>query len=146
MLLASGLVMFTLWFSKKAHRVIQTSINLAPPLKRVVGRSSSGASLCRPYMIVRAAVSIGTVINRSCLGSLLTRNRQPTALCRRRKNFSAFDYVAPPSNLDLSPFAGASATGLQYLSPPPPLLYGNTGFETLPTAGTQTAVYKFPAC
>ena len=68
MLLASGLVMvFTLWFSKKAHRVIQTSINLAST--QTGEQEQFGASL-PGRMIVRAAVGMGSVINQIMPGFL----------------------------------------------------------------------------
>ena len=68
MLLASGMVMvFTLWFSKKAHRVIQTSINLAST--QTGEQEQFGASL-PGRMIVRAAVGMGTVISQIMPGFL----------------------------------------------------------------------------
>ena len=60
-LLASGLVMvLTLWFSKKAHRVIQTSINLSS--SRSGTQEQFGAS-APGRMIVRGAMGLGKVIS-----------------------------------------------------------------------------------
>ena len=79
MLLASGMVMvFTLWFSKKAHRVIQTSINLAST--QTGEQEQFGASL-PGRMIVRAAVGMRAVEIDRRLGAQpidrAARHRQP---------------------------------------------------------------------
>ena len=113
MLLASGMVMvFTLWFSKKAHRVIQTSINLAST--QTGEQEQFGASL-PGRMIVRAAVGMGTVINQIMPGILQRGIASRFVPAPQEKGTFPlpFDYVRASINLVLSAILIASATSLQ---------------------------------
>ncbi|WP_165646570.1 inorganic phosphate transporter [Sutterella wadsworthensis] len=113
MLLASGMVMvFTLWFSKKAHRVIQTSINLAST--QTGEQEQFGASL-PGRMIVRAAVGMGTVINQIMPGFLQRGIASRFVPAPQEKGTIPlpFDYVRASINLVLSAILIASATSLQ---------------------------------
>ena len=74
-LLASGLVMvLTLWFSKKAHRVIRTSISLASSARG--GKEQFGSSL-PARVVVRSAIRFNNlahqIIPASVIKSLATR-------------------------------------------------------------------------
>lgn len=113
MLLASGMVMvFTLWFSKKAHRVIQTSINLAST--QTGEQEQFGASL-PGRMIVRAAVGMGTVISQIMPGFLQRGIASRFVPAPQEKGTIPlpFDYVRASINLVLSAVLIASATNLQ---------------------------------
>ena len=78
-LLASGLVMvLTLWFSKKAHRVIRTSISLASSARG--GKEQFGSSL-PARVVVRSAIRFNNlahqIIPASVIKSLATRFKLP---------------------------------------------------------------------
>ena len=112
-LLASGLVMvLTLWFSKKAHRVIQTSINLSS--SHSGEQEQFGASL-PGRMIVRASMSAGRIINQ-IMPLPLKRglaNRFEPAPTKPGEVPLPFDYVRASINLVLSAILIASATSLK---------------------------------
>ena len=112
-LLASGLIMvFTLWFSKKAHMVIQTSINLSS--SQAGEQEQFGASL-PGRMIVRASMSAGRIINQ-IMPLPLKRglaNRFEPAPTKPGEVPLPFDYVRASINLVLSAILIASATSLK---------------------------------
>ena len=112
-LLASGLIMvFTLWFSKKAYMVIQTSINLSS--SQAGEQEQFGASL-PGRMIVRASMSAGRIINQ-IMPLPLKRglaNRFEPAPTKPGEVPLPFDYVRASINLVLSAILIASATSLK---------------------------------
>ena len=112
-LLFSGLVMvLTLWFSKKAHRVIQTSINLSSAQSGE--QEQFGASL-PGRMIVRASMTLGKVIHQIMPGTLsraLASRFEPAPVAEGTEPLP-FDYVRASINLVLSAILIASATSLK---------------------------------
>ena len=111
-LVASGLVMtFTLWFSKKAHRVIQTSLNLSAQQSdhELFGSSLAGR------VIVRTTMSLGSIVNQIIPGAVkkgLDSRFKHRRLARGEEPLP-FDYVRASVNLVLSAILIASATSLQ---------------------------------
>lgn len=112
-LLFSGLVMvLTLWFSKKAHRVIQTSINLSSAQSGE--QEQFGASL-PGRMIVRASMTLGSIIHQIMPGTLsraLASRFEPAPVPEGTQPLP-FDYVRASINLVLSAILIASATSLK---------------------------------
>lgn len=113
LLLLSGLVMvLTLWFSRKARRVIETSISLSAAQSG--GRERFGASM-PARMIVRASMTLGDIVHQIL----------PNAVHRHLENrFQAvelkpgvepipFDCVRASINLVVSAILIASATSLK---------------------------------
>ena len=111
-LIASGLVMsFTLWFSKKAHRVIQTSLNLSAQQSdhELFGSSLAGR------VIVRTTMGLGNIVNQIIPGAVkkgLDSRFKHRRLARGEEPLP-FDYVRASVNLVLSAILIASATSLQ---------------------------------
>ncbi len=111
-LIASGLVMtFTLWFSKKAHRVIQTSLNLSAQQSdhELFGSSLAGR------VIVRTTMGLGSIVNQIIPGAVkkgLDSRFKHRRLARGEEPLP-FDYVRASVNLVLSAILIASATSLQ---------------------------------
>lgn len=111
-LLASGMVMvFTLWFSKKAHRVIQTSLNLSAQQS---DHEQFGSSL-PGRVIVRTAMGLGSIVNQLIPGAVKTKldSRFKHRRLARGEEPLPFDYVRASVNLVLSAILIASATSLQ---------------------------------
>ena len=112
-LLLSGLVMvLTLWFSKKAHRVVQTSINLSSSQQ---GEHEQFGSSLPGRMIVRSSMTLGSVIRQILpmrLQGALHSRFKPRKLERNEQPLP-FDYVRASVNLVLSSILIASATSLQ---------------------------------
>ena len=112
-LLLSGLIMvLTLWFSKKAHRVVQTSINLSSSQQ---GEHEQFGSSLPGRMIVRSSMTLGSVIRQILpmrLQGTLHSRFKPRKLERNEQPLS-FDYVRASVNLVLSSILIASATSLQ---------------------------------
>ena len=112
-LLFSGLVMvLTLWFSKKAHRVIQTSINLSSAQSGE--QEQFGASL-PGRMIVRASMTLGNIIHQIMPGALsrgIASRFEPAPVPEGTQPLP-FDYVRASINLVLSAILIASATSLK---------------------------------
>lgn len=112
-LLASGLVMVgTLFFSRKALRVIRTSINLSASHaaeKEQFGSSAAGR------MIVRASMHVGTLINQFIPGAVKKRidTRFTPKQLERDEEPLPFDYVRASINLMVSAALIASATSLK---------------------------------
>lgn len=112
-LLFSGLVMvLTLWFSKKAQIVIQTSINLSSSNS---GEQEQFGSSLPGRVIVRASMGLGKVIHQIIPMSLqkgIDRRFEPKKL-ERGETPLPFDYVRASINLVVSAALIASATSLQ---------------------------------
>ena len=112
-LLFSGFVMvLTLWFSKKAQIVIQTSINLSSSNS---GEQERFGSSLPGRMIVRASMGLGKVIHQIIPMSVqkgIDRRFEPKKL-ERGETPLPFDYVRASINLVVSAALIASATSLQ---------------------------------
>ena len=112
-LLLSGTVMvMTLWFSKKARRVVQTSINLSSSHQ---GEHEQFGSSLPGRMIVRSSITLGQVIRQILPGrvqSALHSRFTPRKLARNEEPLP-FDYVRASVNLVLSSILIASATSLK---------------------------------
>ena len=112
-LLFSGFVMvLTLWFSKKAQIVIQTSINLSSSNS---GEQEQFGSSLPGRMIVRASMGLGKVIHQIIPMSVqkgIDRRFEPKKL-ERGETPLPFDYVRASINLVVSAALIASATSLQ---------------------------------
>ncbi|MDO5532683.1 inorganic phosphate transporter [Sutterella sp.] len=111
-LLLSGLVMvLTLWFSKKAHRVIQTSINLASQASE---QEQFGASL-PGRLIVRGSMTAGRIINQIMPGAVKRglESRFEPLPSNPNEAPLPFDYVRASINLVVSAILIASATSLK---------------------------------
>lgn len=112
-LLASGLVMVaTLWFSKKAMRVVQTSINLSS--SRAGTQEQFGASL-PGRVIVRTSMSLGRLINQFIPQSVrrgIDRRFEPAPVVKGEPELP-FDCVRASVNLMVSAILIASATSLK---------------------------------
>ena len=112
-LLFSGFVMVvTLWFSKKAQIVIQTSINLSSSNS---GEQEQFGSSLPGRIIVRASMGLGKVIHQIIPMSVqkgIDRRFEPKKL-ERGETPLPFDYVRASINLVVSAALIASATSLQ---------------------------------
>lgn len=112
-LLLSGLIMvLTLWFSKKAQIVIQTSINLSSSNS---GEQEQFGSSLPGRMIVRASMGLGNIIQQIIPQSIqkgIDRRFEPKKL-QRGETPLPFDYVRASINLVVSAALIASATSLQ---------------------------------
>lgn len=109
----SGLVMvLTLWFSKKAHRVIRTSINLSSTARG--GKEQFGSSLPARVM-VRGALRFNDVVHQilpsSIFDALGTRFEKPKL--KKGEVELPFDEVRASVNLVLAAALIASATSLK---------------------------------
>ena len=112
-LLASGLVMvLTLWFSKKAHRVIRTSISLASSARG--GKEQFGSSL-PARVVVRSAIRFNNlahqIIPASVIKSLATRFEKKKLAPGEVE--LPFDEIRASVNLVLAAALIASATSLK---------------------------------
>lgn len=112
-LLISGLVMvFTLIFSRKARRVVQTSINLSSSsrgAKEQFGSSIIGRS------IVRSSLRVGRMVRQivpSGVSSFVER-RMEQPVHKKGEAILPFDHVRASVNLVLSSILIASATSLK---------------------------------
>ncbi len=112
-LLISGVIMvLTLWFSKKAHRVVQTSISLSSSTQ---GEQEQFGSSLPGRVIVRSAIKFGNIINqimpmavhRGIASRMAKREPQPGEVAL------PFDYVRASINLIVSSILIASATSLK---------------------------------
>lgn len=112
-LLFSGFVMvLTLWFSKKAHRVIQTSINLSS--SQAGAQEQFGASL-PGRVIVRASMTLGNVVRQFVPTTVqrgIASRFEPLPVVKGEQQLP-FDYVRASVNLVLSAILIASATSLK---------------------------------
>lgn len=112
-LLLSGFVMvLTLWFSKKAHRVIQTSINLSSSQS---GGQEQFDATTPGRMIVRAAMSVGNVVHQIIplpIQRGIQKRFEPLPVVKGEVPLP-FDYVRASINLMVSAILIASATSLK---------------------------------
>ena len=112
-LLAAGLIMvITLWFSKKAHRVVQTSINLSSSTR---GEQEQFGSSLPGRLVVRSALNFGKVLHQvlppSLLAGISRRMEQP--LPKKGETPLPFDQVRASINLVVASILIASATSLK---------------------------------
>ena len=111
-LIASGLVMvFTLWYSKKAHRVLQTALNLSAQQS---DHEQFGSSI-PGRVIVRASMGLGNIVNQLIPGAVKRKldSRFVPKKLERGEIPLPFDYVRASVNLVLSAALISSATSLQ---------------------------------
>ncbi len=112
-LLLSGLIMvLTLWFSKKARQVVQTSINLSSSQS---GTHEQFGSSLPGRMIVRSSLTLGNIVRQILPAPLqvaLHSRFKPRKL-ERGEAALPFDYVRASVNLVLSSILIASATSLK---------------------------------
>lgn len=111
-LVASGLVMvFTLWYSKKAHRVLQTALNLSAQQS---DHEQFGSSI-PGRVIVRASMGLGNIVNQLIPGAIKQKldSRFVPKKLERGEIPLPFDYVRASVNLVLSAALISSATSLQ---------------------------------
>lgn len=111
-LIASGLVMvFTLWYSKKAHRVLQTALNLS---SQQSDHEQFGSSI-PGRVIVRASMGLGNIVNQLIPGLVKQKlnSRFVPKKLERGEVPLPFDYVRASVNLVLSAALISSATSLQ---------------------------------
>lgn len=113
LLLLAGVVMvLTLWFSKKAHIVIQTSINLSSSNS---GEQEQFGSSLPGRMIVRASLGLGQILRQIIPIGIRTgieRRFEPKKLMKGETPLP-FDYVRASINLVVSAVLIASATSLK---------------------------------
>ena len=113
LLLLAGLVMvLTLWFSRKAQVVIQTSINLSSSNS---GEQEQFGSSLPGRMIVRASMSFGKILNQiipSGVRKGIDNRFEPKKLMQGETPLP-FDYVRASINLVVSAVLIASATSLK---------------------------------
>jgi hypothetical protein len=112
LLVAGGLMVVTLWFSKKARRVIQTSINLSSGsrgAKEQFGSSLMGRS------IVRSVLNINKLLQQVLPASLFdfVNKRMEKPVHKRGEVTLPFDHVRASINLVVSSILIASATALK---------------------------------
>ncbi len=114
LLLLAGLVMvLTLFFSRKARRVIQTSINLSAS-SQSNSQEQFGASM-PSRVVVRSVESLGKVINQimpEAMRKGLDSRFKPLKV-EKGDNPPPFDYVRASVNLMVSAILIASATSLK---------------------------------
>ncbi|MCF0253470.1 MAG: inorganic phosphate transporter [Duodenibacillus sp.] len=112
-LVGSGCVMvFTLWFSKKAHRVVQTTVNLS---SSSAGDDERFGASAPARMLVRGGLSIGRLIDQICPGFVRRAvDKRFEPLEEKRGEIALpFDYVRASINLVVSAALIASATSLK---------------------------------
>ena len=112
-LLLSGLIMvLTLWFSKKAHRVVQTSISLSSSTQ---GEQEQFGSSLPGRVIVRSALRFGTLVNQFMPAAIRkgidSRMVKPQPV--KGEMALPFDYVRASVNLVVAAILIASATSLK---------------------------------
>ncbi len=112
-LLLSGLIMvLTLWFSKKARLVVQTSLNLSSSQS---GEHEQFGSSVPGRMIVRSSMTLGKIVRQILPLRLQVtlRGRFKPRKLERGEPVLPFDYVRASINLVISSILIASATSLQ---------------------------------
>lgn len=110
---ASGLIMcLTLWFSKKAHRVIQTAVNLSSATRG--GKEQFGSSL-PARLIVRSAIQMNEVIHQmlpksvfSAIDSRFVKRKLPPGEVE-----PPFDELRASVNLVLAAILISTATSMK---------------------------------
>ncbi|MDO5537623.1 MAG: inorganic phosphate transporter [Desulfovibrionaceae bacterium] len=112
-LLLSGLVMvLTLFFSKKAHHVVRTSIKLASSTR---GEQEQFGSSLPARVVVRSAMRAGDILHQiipSGVMSAISSRMEPAPLEKGQPELP-FDYVRASINLVVSAILIASATSLK---------------------------------
>ena len=112
-LFLSGLIMcITLWVSKKARQVIQTSINLSSSTsgsREQFGASTIGRIITR--MGLGVSRTVYTLMPTSCVDCVRKRYRQPVA--KKGEERLPFDYVRASINLVVSATLISFATSLK---------------------------------
>lgn len=112
-LLASGLVMaLTLWFSRKAQRVVRTSVNLSSATR---GEKEQFGSSRIGRLLVRGGLLAGQAVRRALPPPLLAAIDRRLAPLPPQRNESAipFDHVRASINLVVASILIASATSLK---------------------------------
>lgn len=112
LLLAGAVMVATLWFSRKAYRVIQTSINLSSTNS---GEQEQFGSSLPGRMIVRACLRLGKILNHVIplpIKRGIDSRFTPKTLARGEVALP-FDYVRASINLVVSAILIASATSLK---------------------------------
>ena len=113
LLLLAGLVMvLTLWFSRKAQIVIQTSINLSSSNS---GEQEQFGSSLPGRVIVRASMGLGRIVNQIIpmgVQNGINKRFEPKKLMKGETPLP-FDYVRASINLVVSAILIASATSLK---------------------------------
>lgn len=112
-LLFSGLIMvMTLWFSKKARQVVQTSINLSSSQS---GTHEQFGSSLPGRMIVRSSLTMGNLVRQILPApmQIALHSRFKPRKLERGEAPLPFDYVRASVNLVLSSILIASATSLK---------------------------------
>lgn len=113
LVLFAGLsVVLTLWFSKKAHRVVQTSINLSSSTR---GDQEQFGSSLPGRLIVRAGLSANKTLHQILPNSLFTALESRMQPVEQVKGAPVlpFDQVRAAINLVVSSILIASATSLK---------------------------------
>ena len=111
LLLSGSIMVATLWLSKKAKRVVQTSINLSSSQS---GTHEQFGSSLPGRMIVRSSMTLGRVVRQiipAPVQVMLHSRFKPRAI-KRGEPVLPFDYVRASINLVLSSILIASATSL----------------------------------
>ncbi|MDR3362412.1 MAG: inorganic phosphate transporter [Desulfovibrio sp.] len=112
-LLFSGLIMvLTLWFSKKAHRVVATSINLSSSMR---GEEEQFGSSLPGRMIVRSAMRFGRIARQIFPQGLFRAidSRMERPALQKGEIPLPFDQVRASINLMVASILIASATSLK---------------------------------
>lgn len=112
LLLAGVIMVLTLWFSKKAHRVVQTSINLSSSSR---GEQELFGSSLPGRLIVRSGVAFGGVLQQFLPTSLLRvlDQRMEKPMPKKGEVTLPFDQVRASINLVVASILIASATALK---------------------------------
>ena len=112
LLLSCLIMVLTLWFSKKAHRVVQTSINLSSSTR--ADQEQFGSSL-PGRLIVRAGLSANKTLHQILPNSLFTALESRMQPVEQVKGAPVlpFDQVRAAINLVVSSILLASATSLK---------------------------------
>lgn len=114
-LLLAGLIMtLTLWFSKKAHRVVQTTVNLSSSAS---SEEEQFSSTLPGRLIVRGGLAAGNIVHQllpsSVLGTLGRRMQKQDHVLDKDGEELPFDELRASINLVVSSILIASATSLK---------------------------------
>ena len=112
LLLSGSIMVATLWLSKKAKRVVQTSINLSSSQS---GTHEQFGSSLPGRMIVRSSMTLGRVVRQIIPApvQVMLHSRFKPREIKRGEPVLPFDYVRASINLVLSSILIASATSLK---------------------------------
>lgn len=113
LLLAGVIMTLTLWFSKKAHRVVQTTVNLSAS----TSQEEQFSSTLPGRAIVRGGLAAGEILQQimpaSVLSSIGNRMRKPDHLLDSEGRELPFDELRASINLVVASILIASATSLK---------------------------------